>query len=302
VRGTPLAWCWVVKLRWIVAVVGAGVLMFAMRDLDVRALLGSLRAMDPAIGVLAMVAMLAVKLGPKIARSQVLLVAECERVGCERPRLRTTARLIAASYAAGHLAWAPLGYTIRTIALRDEGLPLGAAARVQIAEQIAESIGIAAVAVIAFAIAPAAIASTWLGRVMVGGFAALAVVAAVALASPRIRALITARVAAGSLALAAAFAFASSLGDLAVLALASRAMHVDIGLAPLVVAFLAVNGAACVPITPAQLGVQEAAITIAFATAGVPAPIALGCALAYRAAHVVPLVVVGVPTLVRTWW
>ena len=52
-----------------------------------------------------------------------------------------------------------------------------------------------------------------------------------------------------------------------------------------------------VPVVPAQLGVQEAAIVLALAPAGVPAPAALAAALAYRAAHVVPLVLVGLPAL-----
>jgi hypothetical protein len=85
------------------------------------------------------------------------------------------------------------------------------------------------------------------------------------------------------------------------IATTARAMHVDAGVAPLVLAFLAVNGACAVPVTPAQLGVQEAAITVAFAAAGIPAPAALACALGYRCAHLVPLALVGVPALIATW-
>jgi len=65
-------------------------------------------------------------------------------------------------------------------------------------------------------------------------------------------------------------------------------------------AFLAINAAYLLP-TPGQLGVQEAAITVAFAAAGIAAPEALACALAYRCVHLVALGLVGVPALVATW-
>ncbi|MEP6860765.1 MAG: lysylphosphatidylglycerol synthase domain-containing protein [Deltaproteobacteria bacterium] len=66
-------------------------------------------------------------------------------------------------------------------------------------------------------------------------------------------------------------------------------------------AFATLPAATCVPITPGGLGVQEAAITLAFATAGIPVPQALACALAYRCAHLVPLALVGAPALVTSW-
>jgi uncharacterized membrane protein YbhN (UPF0104 family) len=171
-----------------------------------------------------------------------------------------------------------------------------------VAERFAEAIGIAAVAAIALGVAPAAILGAWPGRALIAGLALVAAAAAVIAAVPRLRARFAARVGAGrALAIAALWALASSAADVAVLWLACRAVHVDAGAAPLLLAFLAVNGACAVPVTPAQLGVQEAAITVAFATAGIAAPAALACALAYRCAHLVPLAVVGVPALIATW-
>lgn len=289
-------------VRWGLALAGAAALVLAARHVDVGAIAAALRDMDPLLGTAAMVAMLVGKIGAKVLRSQRLLAVECARAGCAPPPLPVTARLLAASHAAGQLAWGPLGFTVRTISLKADGMPLGTIARVHIAERIAEALGIAAVAVVALALAPAAILGSWLGRIAIAGLVLIAALVAVVASVPRLRARLAARAPAGkALALAALWAFASSLADVAVLLLASLAVHVEVGAAPLLLAFLAVNGVCALPVTPAQLGVQEAAITVAFATAGIPAPAALACALAYRCAHLVPLALVGVPSLIATW-
>lgn len=289
-------------VRYGIALVGALALAVAARHLDGRALLASLREMNPLLGGAAMLAMIGGKVGCKSLRSQRLLAAECARVRCAAPPLATTARLLVASHAAGQLAWGPLGFTVRTVALQADGMPLGAIARVHVAERIAEAIGIAVVAIAALAVAPEAILGSRAGALLVGGVATLAAAAAVAAAVPRLRRKLAAHAPVGvALGVAALWALASSVADITVLWLAARAVHVDVGGAPLAVAFLAVNGACAVPVTPAQIGVQEAAITVAFATAGIPAPAALACALGYRCAHLVPLVLVGVPALIATW-
>jgi uncharacterized membrane protein YbhN (UPF0104 family) len=285
-----------------IALAGAVVMAIAVRHLDGRALIASLREMNPLLGGAAMLVMIGGKVGCKALRSQRLLASECARVSCAAPPLAMTARLLAASHAAGQLAWGPLGFTVRTVALRADGMPLGAIARVHVAERIAEAIGIAVVAIVALAVAPDAILSSRVGALLVGGVVALAAVTAVVGAVPSLRRKLAARVPVGAaLGVAALWALASSVADISVLWLAARSVHVDVGAAPLVVAFLAVNGVCTVPVTPAQLGVQEAAITVAFATAGIPAPAALACALAYRCAHLVPLALVGVPALIATW-
>ena len=245
----------------------------------IREAFATLPAMNPALGLAAMIAMLGGKTGGKTLRSQRLLEHECARANVAAPRLGMTARLLAASHAAGQLAWGPLGFGVRSVALKAGGIPLATIARVHVAERIAEAVGIVAVAVGALAVA---------GHVL-----AAVVVAALLATFLGLRG--------RSFAIASGWAFASSLADLAVLALASRAMHVDAGVVPLVLGFLAISGATCLPITPGGLGVQEAAITLAFATAGIAAPQALACALAYRCAHLVPLALVGVPALATSW-
>jgi len=289
-------------IRLAVTLASVAVLAFAARDLDVSSVADAVRRIDPVFGLLAALAMLGAKVGAKVVRSQILLVASCRRLGIAPPPLATTARLLVASHAAGQLAWGPLGFTVRTIALCDGGMPLIAVARVHVAERIAEAAGIAALALAAFAFAPAAIWDAWLGRILLAALAAAALAGIAVAASPRLRAFVTRNAdTGGALARSSAWALASSLADVAVLLLAARGMHVAVDVPTAILAFLAVNGACAVPVTPAQLGVQESAIVVAFATAGITAPQALACALAYRAAHVVPLALVGLPALFATW-
>ncbi len=264
--------------RALFSIVGLGVFALFARHIDLGDVIRSLRAMNPALAATAMSIVLLGKVGAKIFRSQHLLEAECRRAGIAPPSLATTTRLLYASHAAGQLAWGPLGFTVRTVALKADGLPLGTIARVHIAERIAEACGIVAVAFVAIApLGPVQLVTAVLGLVLLAD-----------LVSP-----------AGALARATAWSFVSSLADLLVLFLAPHAMHVDAGIAPVVIGFLAINLAYLLP-TPGQLGVQEAAIVLAFATAGIPAPEALAAALAYRCAHLVPLALVGIPALVAT--
>jgi hypothetical protein len=269
-----------IKLAITVASVAA--LAFAARDLDVASVAEAVRRVDPVFGLLAAFAMLGAKLGAKVVRSQILLAASCRRLGIAPPAWATTARLLAASHAAGQLAWGPLGFTVRTVALCDGGMPLGAVARVHVAERIAEAAGIAALALAAFVFAPAAIWDAWLGRVLLAALAAAALTGIAVGLSPRLRGFVVRNAdTGGALVRSSAWALASSIADVTVLLLAARGMHVAVDLPAALLAFLAVNGACAVPVTPA--------------------PQALACALAYRAAHVVPLALVGLPALLATW-
>jgi uncharacterized membrane protein YbhN (UPF0104 family) len=289
-------------IRWTIAALGAGVLAYCARHLDFHAVWTSMRGIDPAYGLAAAFVMIIAKVGAKVMRSHRLQQDACARAGVAVPPLSLTARLLAASHAAGQLAWGPLGFTVRTFALREHGLPLSTIARVHVAERIAEALGIATIAAIALAVEPGAILGSLVGKLLITVLGIVVLVAIAALLSRRVRARAAAKSLGGrALVRATGWAFASSVADACVIALAARGMHVDAGIAPVLLAFLAVNGACALPMTPAQLGVQESAIVVAFASAGIPAPAALACALAYRAAHVVPLLAVGVPSLIVTW-
>jgi uncharacterized membrane protein YbhN (UPF0104 family) len=289
-------------VRAAITAAGCTAIAFAARHVDGHALLRSMRGIDPILGIAAALVMIGATLGAKIVRSQTVMVEQCERLGIAAPSWGVTARVLAASHAAGQLAWGPLGFTVHTIALRDFGLPLGAVARVHVAERIAEALGIAAIALAALVVEPHAILGSWFGRLLIGGLAVVALAGLATARSARVRARLARHASTGgALARASAWAFVSSVAEVGVLMLAARGMHVELDLATALIAFLAINGACAIPVTPAQLGVQESAIVVVFATAGIAAPEALACALAFRAAHVVPLVLVGLPALLDTW-
>jgi uncharacterized membrane protein YbhN (UPF0104 family) len=289
-------------VRLAISVIGLAAIAMVARDLDTEAVAQSIRGVDPVLGVMAALVMIGGKLGAKIVRSQILLVEQCRRIGVAPPTWATTARLLAASHAAGQLAWGPLGFTVRTFALRDGGMPLGAVARVHVAERIAEALGIAAIALAALVIEPSAILGSWFGRVLLALLVLLALAGgALAISGPLRARLAHHAGTGGAIARSSIWALASSMADIAVLMLAARGMLVELDVATAMLAFLAVNGACTIPVTPAQLGVQESALVVVLATAGIAAPQALACALAYRAAHVVPLALIGLPALLGTW-
>jgi len=289
-------------LKLAIAIGGFAALAFAARDLDTHALADSIAHVDPVFGLAAVVVMMGAKLGAKVMRSQILLVDQCDKLAIAPPTLTVTARLLAASHAAGQLAWGPLGFTVRTFALREHGMPLRAVARVHIAERIAEALGIATIALVAVIVAPHAILDSWFGRILLGALGLIVISALAVAVSRRLRGWVGGHAGAGrALARSACWALLSSVADIGVLMLAARGMHVALDPATAMLAFLAVNGACAVPVTPAQLGVQESAIVVVLATAGIATPPALAVALAYRAAHVVPLAIVGLPSLIATW-
>jgi hypothetical protein len=59
---------------------------------------------------------------------------------------------------------------------------------------------------------------------------------------------------------------------------------------------VAINVGSALPM-PGHLGVLEAAVALALATAGIAAPIAITVAVAYRLAHLVALGALGLPLL-----
>ncbi len=304
--------------RWVrvgLALVGVAVVVVAARRIDLSALADVLRTLDPVraalLGALAMVLVIGAKLGAKAVRSQVLLDASARRsrattdgrpAGFDAPTFGTTLRLLVASHAAGQLAWGPLGFTVRTLALRKGGMPLATVARVHVEERVAEAVGIAVLATIA--LASGGLGSSQVGQAMVlalailvGGLALGAVVLALC---ARVRATAARYLDDGrALAVSSAWALASSVAELAIIWLAACAAGAPLDAATTLMAFLVLVGAGSVPLTPAQVGVQESALVVVFTAGGSPAPVALAAALVYRAVHVVPLAVLGIPLLIR---
>jgi uncharacterized membrane protein YbhN (UPF0104 family) len=91
----------------------------------------------------------------------------------------------------------------------------------------------------------------------------------------------------------------SELSDVAMLALVMLALGVPFDPAACVLAFIVVNVGSALPSTPGQLGVFEATAAWALVTAGVPPERALACGILYHLVHVVPVFVIGLPSLLR---
>ncbi|HVV88429.1 MAG TPA: hypothetical protein VHE35_35545, partial [Kofleriaceae bacterium] len=93
-----------------------------------------------------------------------------------------------------------------------------------------------------------------------------------------------------------AWSLVSAAGELTVIALAASAAGVALAPGTILLAMVAINVGSALPM-PGHLGVLEAAVVLALATAGIPATVAITVAVAYRLAHVVALATLGLPML-----
>ena len=91
----------------------------------------------------------------------------------------------------------------------------------------------------------------------------------------------------------------SELCDIAMLALVMHALGLPIDPVACVLAFVVMNISTVLPSTPGQLGVFEATTAWALVAADVPSDQALACGFLYHLVHVVPVFIVGLPSLLR---
>ncbi|MBL8626493.1 MAG: flippase-like domain-containing protein [Myxococcales bacterium] len=280
---------------------GAAVALAAaltLRRLDLAAALRGLAHLRLAPWLAAVALVIAAKLGAKLARSHGLLAV----IATPPPPLATTARVLVASHAAGQLAWAPLGFTVRTLGLRASGLDVRSLVRIHASERLAEAVALIAATLMALPLAPAR-ASLGVGAGVAIAVGAALAVAAVAYGAPRLRARLRGwAVPTTALGAATGWALVAMAADVAIVALAARAAGVALGLDAALVVAVAIAGGTAVPLTPAQLGVQEAAFVLALGWFGVDAEAGLAVALAYRLAHALPLAAIGGPALAVTLW
>lgn len=287
--------------RWfqvVLGVVAAVLVGWAALKVDWGSLADTLREVDLAIWLVAVAIGVAWKLTAKIARSHVLIVAVARARGVTPPTWWSTASLFTSTHALGQILWPPVGISLRTLGLVRGGLPVVAAAEVQVGERVAEAIALLAMGGVVAIAAPGAIgglfgsAAGWL----VG---ALAVLTAIAIAAVVLSRRVRAAWSSGlwPLMWSGLWALVSHVGDVAILLLASRALGIELPVAPALIAFLAVNSAAIIPLIPGQLGVAEAAVVLGLGWGGIAAEPALAVALAYRAAYLMPMIVLGLPLL-----
>jgi uncharacterized protein (TIRG00374 family) len=91
----------------------------------------------------------------------------------------------------------------------------------------------------------------------------------------------------------------SELCDVAMLGLVMHALGLPVDAVACVLAFVVMNISTVLPSTPGQLGVFEATTAWALVASGVSRDQALACALLYHLVHVVPVFIVGLPSLLR---
>lgn len=91
----------------------------------------------------------------------------------------------------------------------------------------------------------------------------------------------------------------SELCDIGMLAIALHALGAPVDPAACVLAFIVVNVGSALPSTPGQLGVFEATTAWGLVAAGVADETALAAGIVYHLIHVVPIFLVGLPSLLR---
>jgi uncharacterized membrane protein YbhN (UPF0104 family) len=229
------------------------------------------------------------------------------------------ARMYLASYAADNLFMSQAGLGVRFAVTVRAGAPWEAAAALQALEKSIEGAGLALLALLVIAGAPAAGWPAWIDRPVRVGLVIAALggtlVAALVLlararrdpsaARSRWRRFVDSAAALRRPALGieviswSVSAWALEL-VLAHLALSAASLPSAPAVAALVV--LAANLAAVVPGLPANLGAFEAAVTVALEAAGATHGAALGGAILYHLAHTLPVTVLGVADLRRLDW
>jgi len=183
--------------------------------------------------------------------------------------------LLLGGYAAGTILPGPAEEVLYTTALaRRHGFRLRALLGTH---AIDKALGIASMAAVALPILPAAAA------IAVGGALALALLVA---RRPR---------------LCEAFGWlvVSNLLSVAMVGLCCAAVGLHVGFVGCLRIFLATACASALGLVPGQIGVLETAFVLALTRFGVDPATALAAALLYHAAQVVPLVLAGLPVLVR---
>jgi uncharacterized membrane protein YbhN (UPF0104 family) len=91
----------------------------------------------------------------------------------------------------------------------------------------------------------------------------------------------------------------SNLASVAMVGLSLAAVGAPVS-ADAALQIFAMTSCACIlALTPGHVGLFEAAFTVTASHLGVPPSAALAAAVIYHAAHIVPLVVAGLPSLIR---
>jgi hypothetical protein len=195
--------------------------------------------------------------------------------------------LLLGGYAAGYLIPGPSEEVLQTAGLTRFGFRVRDLLSVQLIEK---SLSILSMALMALPVLPIAGNS----RLVVGSAAAAALVALVIHRIKSDRAIPLARLLEGLW-----WVLVSNLSSLAMMWLCFRSVGAHPGLSTCLKIFAVTACACALPLTPGQVGVLESAFVVVATHLGVAADTALAAGIIYHVAHVVTVVVGGLPAMMR---
>ncbi|HEY4057152.1 MAG TPA: lysylphosphatidylglycerol synthase transmembrane domain-containing protein [Kofleriaceae bacterium] len=300
-------------LRWAaMLVVGVAAILF-VRRLDPDRALAEIENAHIGWLLLAMLVNATLRVGTRVLRTRSLLEKMPGRVP-----LRDLAAFVYGSMALGYVVSPIAGSAARVFALQHHGVPSESVVAVSLWEKVITACTIAAFsAVMLFGDNPPEVHYPLLVATILGAVAlAIALLAVAAFRyierhhapppSSRVRRwLIKLGSALATLTklsvLVRTFVWSSfsELCDIAMLALVMHSLGLPVDLAACVLAFVVMNISTVLPSTPGQLGVFEAATAYALVAAGVASERALAAGFLYHLVHVVPVFLVGLPSLLR---
>jgi hypothetical protein len=264
-------------------VVAAAVCVALARHVELGRAIGALAAASPWPIALALLINLGPRTAVRMRRTLVLLRTAPEG----RIPARRLVSVMLASYAAGYLVPGPAeelfaGASLTRFGFRPRDLLS--------INMIDKSLGAVSIALVAAPLLP--------GAALVRGVLAAAGALALGVFGvwlSRARRQIRWRVIVEAL----ACLLASNFTSIAIVELSLAAVGTPVSAAAAIEIFAMTSCACILSLTPGHLGVFEAAFTVTATHRGVPASAALAAAVIYHAAHVVPLVGAGLPSLIR---
>lgn len=299
-------------IRWVVLAAISVLAVVFVRRLDPARALAVIATANPWWLLAAMSANATIRVGTRVLRTRSLLSVLPGAVP-----LRELVHFVYGAMALGYIISPIAGSAARVFALQRHGVASESVVAVQLWEKVISGCALACFAGPMLARdTPAAVHYSLLVTTLLGslGFVATVVIIAAFRHVTRVHATPTTRgrrwfFALGrSLALlndprtlVSAFVWSalSELSDIAMLALVVHALGLPVDPAACVLAFIVVNVGSALPSTPGQLGVFEATTAWALVAAGVPPERALACGILYHLVHVVPVFLIGLPSLLR---
>lgn len=300
-------------LRWgAMLVVGVFAVIF-VRRLDPASALDVIESASIGWLLLAMLVNATLRVGTRVLRTRSLLSKMPGRVP-----FRELAAFVYGSMALGYVVSPVAGSAARVFALQHHGVPSESVVAVSLWEKVVTgcSIGLLAGAMLVRDNTPevhyALLVATLLG--VIGFAVAIAATMAFRFVSRRHAPPPTSRVRRWLFKLGSSLATLtdsrvllgtflwstlSELFDIGMLALVMHALRLPVDLAACVLAFVVMNVSTVLPSTPGQLGVFEATTAWALVAAGIPSECALAAGILYHLVHVVPVFLVGLPSLLR---